>query len=376
MKNTNTFYTGDALKIIKSLLSKSVNCCVTSPPYWGLRDYEVDGQIGLEKTPEEYVNNLVDVFREVRRVLREDGTLWLNLGDSYASGGRGGGGSFTDERRAWKSNSEAKGWRSASSGLKNKDLVGIPWMVAFALRADGWYLRSDIIWEKPNAMPSSVKDRPTVSHEYIFLLSKNSMYYYDADAIREPHANVSKERINRKHHAEGHKWENAPGNQTIANDLTKALHPNGRNKRTIWTIPTKPFKGAHFAVFPPNLIKPCILAGTSPKTCPTCGEPWRRLIGKTGHVNKREICHTLNNTQTKTDSTGWAPTTIATNEFIPSCRCKNNDGSGRALVLDCFGGSGTTNLVAEELGRDSIYIDLSSQYTKMAKKRGLPSTDH
>lgn len=312
---------------------------------------------------------MVSVLREVRRALREDGTLWLNLGDSYASGGRGGGGSFTDERRAWKNNSKARGWRSAPYGLKNKDLVGIPWMVAFALRADGWYLRSDIIWSKSNPMPESVKDRPTKSHEYIFLLSKSSRYFYDADAIREPLADVSKARVSRKHHAKDHKWENAPGNQTIANDLTRALHPNGRNKRSVWSISTGRYDGAHFAVFPKDLVKPCILAGTSLMNCPVCGAPWVRVLQKTCHVNKREICHAANNTPTKTDSSGWAPTTIATDKFIPTCSCENNDGSGRAIVLDCFGGSGTTNVVAEELGRDSIYIDLNSEYTKLAQVR-------
>jgi DNA modification methylase len=183
---------GDALDVLRTLGDNTFNCCVTSPPYWCLRDYGVDGQIGLEATPEEYADRLVGVFQEVRRVLREDGTLWLNLGDSYASGGKGGGGSFMDERRdgAWKGRSSVIGWRSAPKGLKNKDLVGIPWRVAFALQADGWYLRSDIIWAKPNPMPESVTDRPTRSHEYIFLLSKSARYYYDADAIREETARI------------------------------------------------------------------------------------------------------------------------------------------------------------------------------------------
>lgn len=218
---------GDALEVLQTLEPESVQACITSPPYWGLRDYQHPEQLGLEKTPEEYVARLVEIFREVRRVLREDGTLWLNLGDSYSSGGRGGGGSFMDMRGgdgdpqagAWAHRKDEKGWRSPPPGLKPKDLVGIPWRVAFALQADGWTLRSDIIWNKLNPMPESVTDRPTKSHEYLFLLSKSARYCYDE-----------------------------PG--------------SGRNRRSVWTIPTQPFHGAHFAVMPQALVEPCILAGS------------------------------------------------------------------------------------------------------------------
>jgi DNA modification methylase len=359
----NTFYTGDAIEILKTLPAESVHCCVTSPPYFGLRDYGIDGQLGLEQSPEEYVNKLVSVFKEVKKVLRNDGTLWLNLGDSYAGSGKGIGSDhgkavFTDN------NITKTDWKLTD--LKSKDLVGIPWMVAFALQADGWYLRSDIIWHKPNAMPESVRDRPTKAHEYMFLLSKNQKYYYDADAIKEPSVSPINNRKPNKRGTEA--YANASG---IGNNAQLFTRKNDgfRNKRTVWTIPTKPFKGAHFAVFPPDLIRPCILAGTSLKNCPKCGGPWFRVIKKTGHINRREPAHAPNNCPTKTDPTGWKPTTIGTEEFMPSCSCQGNDGSQRSIILDLFGGSGTVAMVAEELDRDSIYIDLNPEYTEMAKGR-------
>jgi len=316
----NTFYTGDVLEILSSLPSESVHCCVTSPPYYGLRDYGVNGQIGLEPTPEEYVNKLVNVFREVKRVLRDDGSLWLNLGDSYASGKTK---DCKNPDLMW-SNQQS---RKPPIGLKPKDLVGIPWMVAFTLRADGWYLRSDIIWEKPNAMPESVRDRPTRSHEYIFLLSKSSRYFYDSDAIKEPakewsgqaavfgRTGLVSEHIIPGQSAAQHrksrsgnlerKMGSARGRDGSHLGGSIPWEGNTRNKRSVWTVATKPFKGAHFAVFPPDLIKPCILAG-----CPIGGK-----------------------------------------------------------VLDPFGGSGTVAMVASELGRDSVYIDLNAEYTEIAKGR-------
>jgi DNA modification methylase len=213
----------------------------------------VEGQLGLEEMPEEYVRNLVEVFREVWRVLKEDGVLWVNLADSYASNARRGGARHGDTGidRAKR-----------PIGLKPKDLVGIPWRVAFALRDDGWYLRSDIIWYKPNAMPESVRDRPTRAHEYLFLLTKSRRYYYDAKAIREPHEADSLDRVGRGR-SSVHKWaDGGPGHQTLAKDISRACHPDGRNKRTVWTIPTKPYKEAHFAAFPPKLPRTCIKAGS------------------------------------------------------------------------------------------------------------------
>jgi len=228
-----TLHIGDAHDKLAEMPSQYVHCCVTSPPYWGLRDYGVDGQMGLEATVEDYVENMVKVFREVKRVLRDDGTLWLNLGDVYA--GYWGKkyahkpfGANRDPDETTPPNKRSPDFKKAS--FKPKDLIGIPWRVAFALQADGWYLRQDIIWHKPNPMPESVKDRCTKAHEYIFLMSKSARYYYDADAIKE------------------------------------AVKINGRNKRSVWTVTTARYKKAHFATFPPKLIEPCILAG-----CPKGG---------------------------------------------------------------------------------------------------------
>jgi DNA modification methylase len=299
----NTFYTGDAIKILEILPSESVHCCVTSPPYYGLRDYGVEGQFGLEKNPEEYVNKLVDVFKEVRRVLRNDGTVWLNIGDSYNGCGNNKPHTGSYGVRGHANEQDKFFTRGLVENIKTKDLIGIPWMIAFALRNDGWYLRSDIIWHKSNPMPESVKDRPTKSHEYIFLLSKNAKYYYDFEAIKEPsiyqpgdREDIKKGGFNSKYH---------DNDSARKGDESFRSIREMKNKRSVWKVPIKPFKGAHFAVFPPDLIKPCILAG-----CPIGGQ-----------------------------------------------------------VLDPFGGSGTVAMVASELGRDSVYIDLNPDYTQMAKAR-------
>lgn len=365
----HTFYLGDTLEVLKTLPDKKYQCCITSPPYWGLRDYGVPGQLGLEPTPEEYVSKMVEVFREVRRVLRDDGVLWLNLGDSYASDPKKGYGGI-DPKNPGKGSQRARG---ISNNLKPKDLVGIPWMVAFALRADGWYLRSDIIWEKPNPMPESVTDRPTKSHEYIFLLTKSGKYFYDQDAIREPHKKEHLQRYKYQFWPEGTKESMGCGRPDGASNTggEKKFNPVpvGRNKRTVWKVATKSFKGAHFATFPPKLIEPCILSGTSPQACPACGSPWRRVKKKTGHRNKREDAHVPNNTPTKTDSTGWAPTTEATNIFQPTCECLNNDGSGRSIILDPFGGAGTTTLQGMAFDRDSVYIDINPEYLELTLDR-------
>ena len=291
--------TGDALAMLRTIQSGSVQTCVTSPPYWGLRDYGVSGQIGLEKTPEEYVEKLVAVFREVRRVLKDDGTLWLNLGDSYAAGkcGRALYGTGVPKAAAKGANGIQ---RKAPPGLKPKDLVGIPWRVAFALQAAGWYLRSDIIWHKPNPMPESVRDRPTKAHEYVFLLSKSPRYYYDADAIKEPG------KLGRSGNTQ-HKY---PNGQQLHRSSTGFLEMRGKvypkvNRRTVWSITPKPYRGAHFATFPPQLVEPCILAGAP--------------IG--------------------------------------------------GVVLDPFSGAGTTAIVAEQLGRRALAIELNPEYVTLTTER-------
>lgn len=271
-----TVLLGDALEQLQTLEDESANTCVTSPPYYNLRDYGTPGQIGAESTPEEYINNLVNVFREVQRVLRRDGTLWLNIGDSYATQS----GPQPPRNTRNKCGHTAK---SIPEGYKKKDMIGIPWMLAFALRADGWYLRQDIIWKKTNCMPESVRDRCTRSHEYIFLLSKSDRYYYDAAAISEPIAGSSEKRyIQDLERQKGS--ERQPGK--INGPMKAALPRFGgrRNKRDVWTISTGGFRGAHFAVFPERLVEPCILAG-----CPEGGTVLDPFTGSgtTGAVAKR-----------------------------------------------------------------------------------------
>lgn len=294
-----TLLQGHCLEVLRTLPTESVQTCITSPPYFGLRDYGCDGQIGLESTPDAFVSSLVDVFAEVHRVLKSDGTLWLNLGDSYAAqrggtsmpaetlaGGIGGKG----DKAAHRGHDGAAGHahRNASNiGLKHKDLIGIPWRVAFALQQYGWYLRQDIIWHKPNPMPESVTDRCTKSHEYIFLLSKSQKYFYDIDAIREPHLHASDPRNDGKRHTySDHAKHNQvdPVRQRTKTDCV-SFHPNGRNKRSVWTVCTKPYKGAHFAVYPTELIRPCILAGSRPGD--TVLDPFNGS-GTTGFVSMEE----------------------------------------------------------------------------------------
>jgi DNA modification methylase len=333
-------YHGDSLDILRTWPDAFVQTVVTSPPYWGLRDYSVLGQIGLEKTPEAYVSRLVEVFREVRRVLKDDGTLWLNLGDTFANNGTGGNGS-TGGRDKSTLNSKMPPIgttpvkKSIPYGLKQKDLVGIPWMVAFALRTDGWYLRSDIIWHKPNPMPESVTDRPTKSHEYIFLMSKRKKYYYDAKAIKEPAIYFDDDRKGRA--LEAHKYMPTGTHNGIRpvykdarsydgkhsdkqrghvrrhagfNDRWDAMDKidqcgSMRNKRDVWTVATSPYLEAHFATFPPSLIKPCILAGS-----------------------------------------------------------RQND-----IVMDPFMGAGTTALVAVGYSRKFLGVELNPKYIEMADRR-------
>ncbi len=265
---------GDCLEVMRDMPDEFVNCCVTSPPYWGLRDYGVDGQLGLEESLEEFVAKMVEVFAEVNRVLKPAGTLWLNLGDSYNSGPAG----SRDPNRWPKQsrNDHVPQSRQPAGNLKPKDLCGIPWRVALALQADGWYLRQDIIWHKPNPMPESVTDRCTKAHEYIFLLSKSPKYYYDQDAIRVPQneSNDARPRMgqgpNSKYNQKRESWNETHNDNrrlTIGNKIKEKMnHPEGKNRRDVWTIPLAPYPKAHFATFPPKLIEPCILAG-----CPEGG---------------------------------------------------------------------------------------------------------
>ena len=369
MLELNKIYNMDCLEGLKQLPDNSINCCVTSPPYWGLRDYGVEGQLGLESTPEEYVSKMVEIFREVKRVLRKDGTLWLNLGDSYVMKFGGGKGRKSGTTKAAVDEIE-KPPHEIPSDLKPKDLVGIPWMVAFALRADGWYLRQDIVWHKPNPMPESVTDRCTRAHEYIFMLTKKRKYFYDREAIRE----------NPKPDNDGTIYaiardRSGPVNIGNGAHMIKRVYKEikGANKRSVWTVATKPFKEAHFATFPPDLIKPCILAGTSPHTCEICGAPWERVVEREPMEIKRSGRGVTLGKYGKTAASGTMtkPATSVTIGWQPTCTCQN-EGKGRCIVLDPFMGSGTTGMVAAIHQRNFIGFELNPEYCKMAERRIEP----
>ncbi len=344
---------------------KSVHTVVTSPPYFGLRDYGHDGQIGLEPTPDEFVAALVEVFREVRRVLRDDGTVWLNLGDSYASmkGAACGVDLKHPARRGY-----ARPQDKLMVGFKPKDLIGIPWRVAFALQADGWYLRQDIIWHKPNPMPESVRDRCTKAHEYIFMLSKSPRYYFDHEAIKEPAVQAGRVRADKMGGNKGDVVNHSPGSTFTGAE--------NRNKRSVWTVTTKPFKGAHFATFPPDLIEPCVQAGCPEKCCSKCYSPFRPIYRREApprHVDPSEIDRFGDGSAGVHRKVGgqyqkWL------NEnpkqftgYEPSCDCGAEAAPG--TVLDPFGGAGTTGLVAKRTGRNSISCELNADYAQMARER-------
>ena len=370
MQETWEIRQGDAMEQLRLMEPESVHCCITSPPYWGLRNYGVDGAYGLEPTLDEYIERMVEVFREVRRVLRKDGTLWLNLGDAYASNpsnGRGGG-STLDGGAPHLSGANRDG-----AGLKPKDLIGLPWRVAFALQADGWWLRSDIVWHKPNPMPESVTDRPTRAHEYVFLLSKSARYFYDADAIREPQSEGTLERFKdgRLHSTYNKVGGSARQKPDFTDSIPLGVMPDSkRNARTVWSIATQPYKGSHFATFPEKLVEPCILAGTSERgVCGVTGDPWEWVVERSttgGHLgNDGADGNTRNGYggQAKWDAyvspttTGWQPTCDHDAEPVP------------ATVLDPFCGSGTTGVVALRHGRSFIGIDLNPEYIELARHR-------
>lgn len=301
-------YVGDCMEVLKNMKENTVDSCVTSPPYYRLRNYETEGQIGLEETPEEYVEKLVEIFREVRRILKPEGTLWVNIGDSYAGSGKGAA-NYPETHKGGMQSSNRGAFGTAipktkrSEGIKNKDLIGIPWMLAFALRADGWYLRQDIIWAKPNPMPESIKDRCTKSHEYIFLLSKSSKYYFDHEAIQEPATYARTAPTAPAGSFEG-KRKHAHEKFKHISQSFRAIR-DFRNKRDVWTVGVSRYRGAHFATFPEKLIEPCILAGT-PKG---------------------------------------------------------------GIVIDPFFGAGTTGVVAVKNNRKYIGIELNPDYAEIAKRR-------
>jgi len=434
---------GGCLDVMRGLPDASVHCCVTSPPYWGLRDYGTEsqvwggaqncdhewrdtsyvrrtsdggtgerqqianigsldrdkpvrnafcvrcgawrGELGLEPTPDLYAEHLVLVFREVRRLLRPDGTLWLNLGDSYA----GSWGNYSPHTavpsEGWSGTRfkraayDDRTWRPANSlpqkGLKAKDLVGIPWRVALALQADGWYLRSDIVWAKENCMPESVRDRPTRAHEYVFLLARSERYFYDADAVSEPMKVSSMTRVQTGWNGDSQRGYTGGGPQ---NHLGKymggeyARTQTRRNRRTVWSIATKPYKGAHFAVFPPKLAEPCILAGTSADgCCVRCGAPRKRRVAvRRGEPDNTGRTHSLPEQRlgkAPAPERGWetARTTLG---WEPACSC-SDAGVVPCVVLDPFAGSGTAGAVCLEHGRRFIGIELNPAYCELAAAR-------
>lgn len=300
----------DVMDGLRSIPDKVIHCVVTSPPYWSLRDYGVDGQIGLEETMEEYIQKMVDIFSEIKRVLRDDGTVWLNIGDAYSS--------------------------KYGDGLKPKDLIGIPWRLAFALQADGWYLRSDIIWHKPNSMPESVLDRPAKSHEYVFLLTKSNNYYYDIEDIRD----------------------------------------NGKGKRTVWNISTRSGGVEHIAMFPPELPALCIRGGSSRKgACPLCGAPWEEIFERERKEGRPSTnCGNM-------DSDGRTRTTAGLNVpaeykivkvksigFRPTCSCGSKK-TVPCIVLDPFLGSGTTVKVANDIGRIGLGFEINLNYKEIIENK-------
>lgn len=428
---------GDAAERLRELPDGCAQCCVTSPPYWGLRDYGVDGQVGREATPEEYVERMVGIFREVRRVLRDDGTLWLNLGDSYTaqgSGAQGASGERAGRRHTQRTlrvgasanrgngGSDFDGPHRRGAGLPPKSLVGIPWRVALALQADGWTLRSEIIWHKPAPMPESVTDRPTRSHEHVFLLAKSDRYFYDGVAIAEPSVSFGTVPTRAE----------VPGGDNQDRELAMAGVRRGarpcadrtRGARSVWTIASTPFAEAHFATFPVGLPLRCIRAGTGERgRCAGCGAPWRRVTAR--HALRRE----RPNEHVKRDGAAGtgnscantvAGVSVVTLGWYPSCRCggmpplppwprpPESGAHGEAeaeyarrceevrgawrtlcaeaaglatepcLVLDPFSGAGTTGVAALQLGRAYVGIELNSEYAAMSARRiereGRPGT--
>lgn len=396
--STTALYHGDSLQVLRGLPSNSVQCVVTSPPYYALRDYGVDGQIGLEETPELFIAKLVDLFKEVRRILRSDGTCWVNMGDSYAN--------------------------DSKNGVKPKDMLCIPWMLALALRSDGWYLRQDIVWHKKSPMPESVRDRCCKAHEYIFLLTKSQRYFYDHIGSQEPttgNAHARGNGLNAKAKSvPGGDHRNRPKQNESFSSAVNAIVAT-RNMRSVWSLASYALKSAHFAAYPPELVRRCLLAGVSQKgCCPNCGKPWIRITERTrrptrpGVNNKQHFCSgrqsgsgthltQVHNTpeshpKSKHDSmadrgaTPFRPTEfgnrdpyrhvteVVTTGWHPACKCDPlADGCNESLkggylpepctVLDPFHGAGTTWKVCQRLGLKYIGIELNEEYLKLSVER-------
>ncbi|MFH1833910.1 MAG: site-specific DNA-methyltransferase [bacterium] len=368
-------FTGDSRELIKKLPARSVQCVVTSPPYWALRDYgdgKRPGLMGLEPTVHDYVAAVVDFFREVKRVLRKDGSVWLNMGDTYTQGGRGSAGaSFKGWGVRKYQNAgpamDAVGGVIKVEGMGRKQLIGVPWRVALALQDDGWLLRTEVIWDKPNATPESVPDRPQRSHEYLFLLSRSTKYYYDKYAVTCPVTGSAHPRGAGVHP----KAETAPDHTRSNSSFSSAVRDlvDRRLMRTVWSIPTQPCPNAHFATFPEDLVAPCVMLSTPPMCCGVCGKPWKRLV-KVAYTNpggrttngprareRSERRSFEKRLERSIETVGWEPV------------CRHRDPSGRSIVLDPFFGTGTVGRVAEDHGRNWIGFELNPDYEKFWRRR-------
>lgn len=408
MKPTVQLLTGHCVDELNKLQAKSVQCIVSSPPYIWLRDYDtppVDwpevhytpmiglppvvapaqtASLGLEEDITSYLGHIVHVFRAAHRVLRDDGTMWINAGDSYASGGRGGGGSYMEERgdSSWKNASGRNGFRKPPPGFGRKDMLGMPWRVAYALQADGWQLRNDVVWDKPNCMPESAEDRLTRCHEYLFLFSRSDHYHYDSDAIREPVTGGAHTRgggVGGKAVPPGSDKQGRIRQNERFGKAVRELVTN-RNKRTVWSIPTEAFKGKHFATFPRALVRPCILASTSAMgCCSSCGAPRKRIVVIEGpSFNERskdrppsayaEAWDGNPHSFAVRGSHGHIARIRRTVGWNPTCDC-GVDKTKPCTVLDMFSGSGTVGVVAIATGRSYVGIDLSHEYSQQAIRR-------
>lgn len=368
-----TLLIGDAREQLATLPDACAHCVVTSPPYWNLRDYGVSGQIGTEATPEEFIAAMIDVFRGVRRVLRDDGTLWLNLGDTYANDVKGPKGqdksTLADigEHQERATPRTQKAYRNSALAIKRKDLCGMPWRVALALQADGWYLRQDVIWHKPSPMPESVTDRCTKAHEYVFLLTKSERYFFDAAAIAEPAVRYGTVPTI----ADMPRGDNQDRSMGLVRSGTRSCADQTRNCRSVWTMSSEPYTGAHFATFPSKLPERCILAGTSAMgCCAACGAPHAR------QTQRKKLTRERPNELTKRtgeDGTGnhcantVAGVAVETTGWQPSCDCAA--AAIPCTVLDPFFGAGTTGLMALRMQRRAIGIELNPEYAAMARSR-------
>lgn len=394
----NSVVQGGALEVLKQWPDNSVHCVVTSPPYWSLRDYGCEGQLGLEKTPEEYIEKIVVICEEIRRVLRKDGTLWLNLGDCYVGGGRG-----PDTKSGLQGSRHNQGESRkarailprAVGKLKRKNMLGMPWRVAFALQDAGWILRMDIIWNKPNVMPSSASDRPTCAHELVFLLSKSERYFYDKEGFQEAcspstHQRISQDLANQigSSRANGGAKSNGPMKAVVSPKAMLAIHGTknnpsfeqscsmpvaSRNLRSVWTIPTRGYRGDHFATFPPELVDRCIRLGCPIHCCSKCGRPFRRDL-KVSYVNPgNRMTNGPRSEERKHTEFGTAgyekrlERVTETLGFKPQCKCGAESVPG--VVADCFMGSGTTAEVAAKLGRRWTGSELSPEYFHLQRER-------